>query len=185
MRLRTPVHTRQSARDDFSGRAHDRCGAEAAARQLHRIPHEGEQGQSLVEFSLVLIPFLLLLMGIFDLGRGIYTYNGASQAAREIARSASTDLQKNAALGRSSDTRAVKETQKQLVPGLTDSGIVIDCVDIQDNPPDRPRADGQGVVCLPGDFVRVRVTVPYSPVTPLLGLFGPFQIVSVSHIEIA
>ncbi len=142
-------------------------------RQFSR---EGQQGQSLVEFSLVLIPFLLLLMGIFDLGRGIYAYNGASQAAREIARSASTDLQKNAGLGESGNTRAVKATQRRLVPGLTDSGIEIDCVDIQDNTPDR--------LCLPGDFVRVRVTVPYSPVTPLLGLLGPFKIVSVSHLEI-
>jgi Flp pilus assembly protein TadG len=146
-------------------------------RRASRPPsRESEHGQSLVEFSLVLIPFLLLLMGIFDLGRGIYAFNGASQAAREIARSASTDLQKNAQLGESDDTRAVKATQRRLVPGLTESGIEIDCVDIQDNPPNR--------ACLPGDFVRVRVTVPYSPVTPLLGLFGPFSIVSVSHLEI-
>ena len=27
-----------------------------------------------------------MVMGIFDLGRGIYMYNGVSQAAREIAR---------------------------------------------------------------------------------------------------
>ena len=45
-----------------------------------------DRGQSLVEFSLVLIPFLLILMGIIDLGRGIYTYNGVAQAARELAR---------------------------------------------------------------------------------------------------
>ena len=32
------------------------------------------------------IPFLILLMGVFDLGRGIYTMNGTSEAAREITR---------------------------------------------------------------------------------------------------
>ena len=145
--------------------------------RVRRPSREAESGQSLVEFSLVLLPFLLLLMGIFDLGRGIYTYNAASQAAREIARSASVDLQKGAALGQSADTRAVKATQRQLVPGLADGGITIDCVDVRDEEPRR--------TCLPGDYVRVRVSVPYTPVTPLLGQLGPFDLVSVSHIEIA
>ena len=43
-------------------------------------------GQALVEFSLAVIPFLILLMGVFDLGRGIYMMNGTSEAAREINR---------------------------------------------------------------------------------------------------
>ncbi len=42
-----------------------------------------DRGQALVEFSLILIPFLWILMGIVDLGRGIYIYNGVNQAARE------------------------------------------------------------------------------------------------------
>ena len=45
-----------------------------------------DRGQALVEFSLLLIPFLWILMGIVDLGRGIYIYNGVNQAARELAR---------------------------------------------------------------------------------------------------
>jgi hypothetical protein len=44
-----------------------------------------DRGQALVEFSIVLIPFLFLLMGVIDLGRGIYVNNGVTQAAREIA----------------------------------------------------------------------------------------------------
>ena len=137
-----------------------------------------ERGQSLPEFALVLIPFLLLLLGLFDLGGGIYTYNAVSQAAREIARSASVDFQNGASsLGTSAQTIQVKNTQKKLVPGLKDSGIQISCVDIEDAP--------VGTGCGPGDFVRVRISVTYSPVTPLLGLTGPFDLVSVSHIEIS
>jgi hypothetical protein len=137
-------------------------------------------GQTLVEFALVLIPFLLLLMGIFDLGRGIYTYNSASQAAREIARSASVDFQRGAsAIGTSTETIKIINTQKRLVPGLTDAGISISCVNVQDGPLSPP---GRG--CRAGDFVRVRISVSYSPVTPLLGLTGPFDLVSVSHVEI-
>jgi Flp pilus assembly protein TadG len=138
------------------------------------VTREREGGQSLVEFSLVLIPFMLLLMGIFDLGRGIYMYNGAAQAAREIARSASVDFQKGTSVGTSSDTQQVKATQKALVPGLKDSGIQISCVDVLDS----------STQCRPGNYVRVRVSLQYNPVTPLLGLVGPFDLIAVSHIEI-
>ena len=48
--------------------------------------HGDERGQSLVEFSMVIIVFLVILMGIVDFGMAIYKYNGVSQAAREIAR---------------------------------------------------------------------------------------------------
>jgi hypothetical protein len=138
-----------------------------------------QSGQTLVEFALVLIPFLLLLMGIFDLGRGIYTYNAASQAAREIARSSSVDFQRGASPGTSTETVKIINTQKTLVPGLTDAGISISCVSIQDGP-----LEPAGRGCRAGDFVRVRISVSYSPVTPLLGLTGPFDLVSVSHVEI-
>ena len=50
---------------------------------------DDERGQGLVEFALVLPIFLMLLLGVFDLGMAIYRMNGTSQAAREIARAAS------------------------------------------------------------------------------------------------
>ena len=135
-----------------------------------------ERGQSLPEFALVLIPFLLLLMGIFDLGRGIYMYNAASEAAREIARVASVDRQHGYAVGASPDTTYMKDLQRRLVPGLTASGITVSCTDVNDL---------SAPQCRPGDFVRVRIAVQYTPLTPLLGLAGPYNLVAVSHIEIA
>ena len=84
-------------------------------------PRRRDRGQSLVEFSLVLIPFLLILMGIIDLGRGIYTYNGVAQAARELARATSVhtcDTTKaNCTLGTSPETADVRGTQNTMVPG--------------------------------------------------------------------
>ena len=50
-----------------------------------------ETGQALVEFSLAFIVFVVLLMAIFDFGRGIFMFNGVSQAAREIARATSVE----------------------------------------------------------------------------------------------
>jgi Flp pilus assembly protein TadG len=43
----------------------------------------------MVELALSLLVLLGLLLGILDLGRAIYMYNGVEQAEREIARVAS------------------------------------------------------------------------------------------------
>jgi Flp pilus assembly protein TadG len=52
-----------------------------------RIPGaDGERGQALMEFALVIPIFLLLLVGLFDLGRGVFSYNTLTNAAREGAR---------------------------------------------------------------------------------------------------
>ena len=48
----------------------------------------GERGQSLVEFSLILGPLLLLLLGIIQFGFVFNTYVTVSTAAREAARQA-------------------------------------------------------------------------------------------------
>jgi hypothetical protein len=48
-------------------------------------------GQGLVEFALVFPILLLLLVGIVDMGRFVYTANVLSQAAREAARVASVE----------------------------------------------------------------------------------------------
>lgn len=46
----------------------------------------GEDGQTLVEFALILPIFLLVVVGVFDAGRAVYTNSTLSQAAREGAR---------------------------------------------------------------------------------------------------
>jgi hypothetical protein len=51
----------------------------------------GEDGQGLVEFALVLPVFLLAVVGLFDVGRLVYTNSVLSQAAREAARLAAAE----------------------------------------------------------------------------------------------
>ena len=46
------------------------------------IQRRGERGQALVEFSLAVTVFLTLVMGVVDLGRAVYQYNGTAEAAR-------------------------------------------------------------------------------------------------------
>ena len=50
------------------------------------------RGQSLVEFALVLPVFLLILFGVIDGARLIYTNSQLSQAAREGARVAAVEV---------------------------------------------------------------------------------------------
>jgi len=45
-----------------------------------------DRGQTLVEFALILPIFLMVVVGVFDAGRAVYTNAALSQAAREGAR---------------------------------------------------------------------------------------------------
>lgn len=50
---------------------------------MHRRP---SRGQALVEFSLVIPIFLVMLMGVVDVGRAIWAQNSLASAVREAAR---------------------------------------------------------------------------------------------------
>lgn len=141
--------------------------------------NDTRRGQALVEFSLSIMVFLAMLMGIFDLGRAIFTYNGVSEAARDIARRASVwpyqGLQNTTNLGSSYQVRETIDTQRGLVMGMHDlapGSPDFECVDIEGNLSTNSK-------CSTGDFadyVRVVVTAEYHPITPLVGLFGPITI---------
>lgn len=144
---------------------------------------EGRRGQALVEFSLSIIVFLMMLMGIFDLGRAIFTYNGVSEAARDIARRAAVYPYQGTAsainLGSSDQVRATIDTHLNMVPGMHDLAAGAPdfvCVDIEGNP-------SLNSECSHGDYadyVRVTVSADYKPITPLVGLFGQITISSTS-----
>ena len=137
------------------------------------------EGQALVEFSLVMIPFLVLMMGVFDLGRAIYMMNTTAEAAREIARVTAVhpwNASKN--LGSSTEAVQVIATQRSLLPGmLFNSDTDIACVDISD----AVMVDGQ--CSRTGSFVRVRVRSTFAPITPIVSMFGSHTLESYSRIE--
>lgn len=131
-----------------------------------------ESGQALVEFSLSIVIFLVLMMAIVDLGRGIYMFNGVSQAAREIARVAS--VHPGTTFG-GAEITAVVNTQKSLIPNLGNPTFA--CVDIEGGP---GLSDG---VCPTGAQVTVTITAPYSPLTPVMGLLGTWNMKSISSVR--
>jgi Flp pilus assembly protein TadG len=139
-----------------------------------------ERGQALVEFSLTIVIFLVLMMAIVDLGRGIYMFNGVSQASREIARVAS--VHPGTTFGSSAEITAVVDTQKGLIPNL--GNPVFACVDIDDSTTSlddstTPKVESR---CPKRHRVKVTITAPYGPVTPLMGLIGTWDMTATSTV---
>jgi len=136
-------------------------------------------GQGLAEFAIAIPVFLILLMAVVDFGMAIYKYNGVSQAAREIARVTSVYPCAGATPcvpGSSAETAAVVAVQKTLVPGLGNPTIT--CID----------DTGATVAPNPCDFskdsIKVEIIAPYSPVTPILGLVGTWNMKGSSSAQI-
>jgi Flp pilus assembly protein TadG len=144
-------------------------------------PHR-MRGQGLVEFSLALIPFLMILMGIVDLGRGIYMNNGVAEAAREMARV--TAVHPGVVLGDSAETQAVIGTQKNLVPGLASPGATISFTCTNFNGVAMTGAGCRGTSTDKVVFVRVQITVPFSVLTPILSMVAPSTLSSTAHVQV-
>ena len=130
-------------------------------------------GQALVEFSFGILVFLALFVGMIDLARAVFTFNGVAGAAREIARETSVHPG-DGALGASPESVAVAATQRGLVPGLRNP--VYECYDIE------------GVLqldaCQPADWVRVTAIADFQPSLPVLTMLGPLTVSSSSSAEI-
>jgi Flp pilus assembly protein TadG len=143
-------------------------------------------GQALVEFSLALIPFVMMLLGIFDLGRGIYMNNGVSEAAREIARATAVHPcdTSTCTLGNSPETLAVIATQKGLIPGMgsPSSSVTFACTTVSDVvvTGNQTCSGGSGAAL----YVRVTVAVPFSVLTPLLSMVAPSTLQSTAHVQV-
>jgi Flp pilus assembly protein TadG len=148
------------------------------------------RGQALVEFALIVPVFILLLVGLFDLGRGVFAFNTISNAAREAARVAIVDQ----------DCTTIKnEAIKQAVSlGIAASDVSVyiwdytpanagDFTDTANHrracgatpgttecPQTLPVANEQGSVST-GCVVEVLVNYQYSAATPIIGkIVGTF-----------
>ncbi len=93
-----------------------------------RATHHHERGQALVEFSFGIIIFLVLFVGIIDLARGVFLFNGVSQAAREIARETSVHPGAGRPSARAPRPPRSVDVQSGLVPGLRTPTYA--CVDL-------------------------------------------------------
>lgn len=139
----------------------------------HRALPSGDRGQALVEFSIGILVFLALFIAMIDLARGVFMYNGVSQAAREIARETSVHPG-SGALGASPESAAVLATQRNLVPGLRTP--TFECFDLA--------GVMQFDTCRPGDWVRVTTITRFQPSLPFLTSLITLDLTSSSSAEI-
>ena len=132
-----------------------------------------ERGQALVEFAVAAPVILILIVGLFDVGRLIYINNELSHAVREGARW-------GAVQGRAADQAAGTNT------GVTDAvnagiavapgtNVTVACTDVQ----------AGGSTCTSGDLLTVNVTTSVAPITPLIGdILGPMVLSSEAKMTI-
>lgn len=109
------------------------------------VMYRSQIGQTLVEMALVLPIFILMVMGIFDLGRAVWQANTVAEAARQGVRYAITAP---------SDCTGIKSAATEAAIGvkLTASPVTI--------------SEPSGVSL--GRPVTVTVTGTFTPVTPLI-----------------
>jgi TadE-like protein len=131
------------------------------------------RGQGLVEFALGITIFLTILIGLVDLARAAFLFNGVSEAAREIARVTSVHPG-SPSLGSSTETTDAVDAERALVPGLSVDSY--SCIDLA----------GLAVTgtCQPGDWVKVSVRTSFQPILPVLSAFGPITFTTASSAKI-
>ncbi|MDC3416944.1 TadE/TadG family type IV pilus assembly protein [Aquibacillus salsiterrae] len=112
-----------------------------------------EKGQAVVELALVLPILLVLLVGIFDIGRIIYSYASLHFTAQETARISS--------FGKS-DAEIIEFAKNQFTAGDTTQ------LDVSLSLPEGERDSG--------DYVTITLTYPIIPVIPVVRNVLPEQI---------
>jgi TadE-like protein len=129
--------------------------------QSMRLQVGCRKGQGLVEFALVLPVFLLIVMGLADLGRAVYEYNSITNAVREAARLAIVNQDTTKITARAVGQSSMAETGG---PSVT--------VSFRDS---EPNADpSSNPVCNPvavGCVAIVRFETTFKPLTPIIGSF--------------
>ena len=143
---------------------------------MHRlVTGDRSGGQSLVEFALVMPIIILLLLGILDLGRGVFAYNTLAEAARQANRLAIVDQ----------DAGRVQAEAVAYAPavGLTAADVAV-CFKTSGSTQrscQSPSTNNCGTAVQIGCLAIVTTRTTFTPIAPLISLFIPsLQISSTS-----
>lgn len=127
---------------------------------MKRLVKTTSRGQAIVEFAVILLPFLMLVFGVVDGGRAILAYNQMSQNAREVARVATiscflTQPRCDATVAPLSGAIATHQAGAQGPMVYT-----VTCID--------PTTNAAAALCKVGYLVRVRVESQFDLTTPII-----------------
>jgi Flp pilus assembly protein TadG len=134
-----------------------------------RRGRRAERGQALVEFALIIPLFILIVVGIFDVGRLVYAYHTANNAAREGGRQAIVD--------QTLDHVQLRAAEHAVALGIQPADVLVDYRD-----PTTPEVEGScdaelGADSIYGCLAVVRVPYTYEAATPIIGsLIGPITV---------
>ena len=141
-------------------------------RQVRRA-----RGQSMVEFALVLPIFAILLFGIIDFGRYVFTANALNNGAREAARFASVSVfpAECSGLTRNACATTIAQSHAWGVPGSS-VNVTVTCEGF--DPDGTVQSPAPAVAdCTTGDLLRVRTQTTFTLVTPLIAQWLGDQII--------
>ena len=136
------------------------------------------RGQSLIEFGMALPLLLLIILGLIETSRLVYTYSAVTTASREGARYGFSLGVNGMGVPHYQDCNGIREAAMALtsIAGIDEAGIVISF----DSGP------GTAVISscpLPsaetGTRILVKVTTSYKPIVPLVDL-PPIEVTSTS-----
>jgi Flp pilus assembly protein TadG len=141
-------------------RSGDGAGSPAGARPAVAVGRTRQRGQSLVEFSLVIPLFLLMIAGIVDFGMLLYTNMTAINAAREGARLSVTYP---------GDASAVEARVRAMATGLNQADLTVTTSCVHPDPlPATTFSACSAPMWQSGDAVVVNVHYVYHLIWPLM-----------------
>jgi Flp pilus assembly protein TadG len=152
-------------------------------------------GQALVEFALALPIFMLIVFGVFDLGRAVYAYNTIGNAARDGARVAvvnqiptSPDCNESRPIEDAADPHwSIKSCAalSAVSLGVKDTDVTV----TYSAPPGTtlvcPATPSPGTPISVGCIASVTVVYTFTAVTPVIGsIVGPIAMSSTSMVPV-
>lgn len=116
-------------------------------RLIRKNAKNSERGQALVEFTLIVPIFLLLVFAIVDFGMGFHAWISVTNAAREGARIGSVGA----------DAATIEARVRDTAGALDDTNLTVVVTNAQGDP---------------GESVGVEAEYEYQLITPLSGIMG-------------
>ena len=140
-----------------------------------RRNRKGEQGTTMAEFALIAAVFFMIIFGIIEFGRLLYTHNALTDAARRGARYAvlheetefDTECVKNVVVyGSNVDSKTCAPTGPSVINGLTTTNVKVtyEGADDDNNPKTPPTDFGMnlGTATVSIEKYKFTLSIPFA-----------------------